>query len=109
MSKIPFLGRSSKALMKPLGRKKENAFQSRPPKKTLPLVERMRSDIDALFIRYVGPIGGAISEDTYQRWLQAGKVGPLGLRKYIVMLSREIPNANQQADFVEKAIRFLKP
>lgn len=109
MSKIPFLGRSSSRLAKPLASDGDSAMEKQPPRKVLPVVDRMRTEVDKLFAHYVGPIASAICSEYHEAWLKSGNVGPGGLRKYVMLLSREIPNAKRQADFLEKAAKLLRP
>ncbi len=109
MSKIPFFDLSDLTLLEPLDNSRSREVDEKPRKKTLPIVDRMRANIDKLFVQYVGPIGTELAEEHYEDWLRQGNVGPLGLKKYIAMLSRDVPHARKQAEFVVKAVAFLRP
>ena len=74
----------------------------------LPVVEKMRTDIDRIFVRYVGPIAPEISNETYAEWTKTGNTGPTGLLRYIHQLSRNILEDDQRAPFFEEARHCIR-
>jgi hypothetical protein len=85
--------------------------QSEVPNKrrarVLPLVMRMRGDIDQVFSRYVGPISSELGAEEFDRWREEGHVGPSGLHRYITRLARHISDDAQRREFMRFASRCI--
>ena len=83
-----------------------------PPTKrvahVLPTVMRMRSHIDLVFSRYVGPISSELGAEEFDRWRDEGEVGPKGLHRYITRLARYIPQDDQRREFMGFASRCIQ-
>jgi hypothetical protein len=77
-------------------------------RKVLPLVIKIRAQIDQLFIRYVGPIGKSICDDCYEQWVASGSIGPTGLRRYIDMISLELPDQIKMPEFKQRAVSLIR-
>jgi len=77
-------------------------------RKVLPLVKRIRGNIDELFIRFVGPAGEAICDDVYDRWVASGSIGPNGLRRYIDMIAEYIPDSVKSLEFKKTAVGLIR-
>lgn len=84
------------------------AFTSR--RKVLPVVEKMRSNIDTLYLRFVGPMGDSLATDVFNQWVDvdSGNIGPSGLRRYISMLSNEIPELAKSREFTASAVKLIR-
>lgn len=74
----------------------------------LPLVMRMRSHIDQIFSRYVGPISSELSVEEFDRWREEGRVGPSGLHRYISRLARYISEDGPRREFIGHAARCIQ-
>lgn len=74
----------------------------------LPLVMRMRSNIDQVFSRYVGPISSELGAEEFDRWREEGQVGPNGLHRYITRLARHISENAQRREFMRFASRCIQ-
>lgn len=80
---------------------------SREPN-VLPLVLRIREQIDLVFTRYVGPISADLSQEEFQQWRAEGQVGPRSLNRYIARLARYIPQAAQRQAFMTDAVKCIQ-
>jgi hypothetical protein len=74
----------------------------------LPLVMRMRSSIDQIFSRYVGPISSELSAEEFDRWREEGRVGPSGLHRYISRLAGYIAEDGPRREFIGYASRCIQ-
>jgi hypothetical protein len=74
----------------------------------LPLVMRMRSNIDQVFSRYVGPISSELGAEEFDRWREEGQVGPRGLHRYITRLARHISDDTQRREFMRFASHCIQ-
>jgi len=74
----------------------------------LPLVMRMRSNIDQVFSRYVGPISSELGAEEFDRWREEGQVGPRGLHRYITRLARHISDDAQRREFMRFASNCIQ-
>lgn len=77
-------------------------------RKVLPLVSRIRDNIDQQFIRFVGPVGETICEDCFDEWLASGSIGPSGLRRYIDMIAKYIPDSTKSQQFKKIAVSQIR-
>jgi hypothetical protein len=68
-------------------------------RQVLPIVQRMRTEIDEIFRRYVGPIGAALGEEAFAVWVKTGNTGPSELARYITLLAAHIPDSQQRKRF----------
>ena len=69
-------------------------------RQVLPVVQRMRSQIDEIFRRCVGPIGAELGEEAFAVWVKTGnKTRPSELAGYIALLAAHIPDAQQCKQF----------
>ena len=75
---------------------------SRAPR-ILPLVLRIRDQIDEVFARYVGPISSELGQEEFENWRNEGDVGPRALHRYIARLGRYITQAKQREAFIKEA------
>lgn len=73
----------------------------------LPLVLRMRDQIDRVFTRYVGPIATELSREEYEHWRTEGHVGPLALQRYILRLARYLTDETQRRAFIVEAEKCI--
>lgn len=73
----------------------------------LPVVERMIQQLDSVFVNFAGPVGPAVAEDIYSRWLLAGKTGPSGLRQYAYSLGMQLDDEQIQRSFQKQADELL--
>ena len=72
--------------------------------RVLPVVDRMRRNIDQLFLQFVGPMGAHDAAIVYETWVKTRKrTGPSGLNEYIRMLSVHIVDTQKQYEFMELA------
>jgi hypothetical protein len=78
------------------------------PHRVLPLVIRMRDNIEQIFSRYVGPISAELSAEEFDRWRQEGQVGPTGLHRYISRLAKYIPDDGPRREFMGYASRCIQ-
>ena len=74
----------------------------------LPIVSKIRRDIDTYYQRYMGPLAGAVAKHAYIRWVRQGNVGPGNLHNYICMLADEIPIPEKRTEFVNTAENLIK-
>ena len=74
----------------------------------LPLVMRMRSNIDRVFSQYVGPISSELGAEEFDRWCEEGQVGPTGLHRYITRLARYISEDDRRREFMRSASRCIQ-
>jgi hypothetical protein len=68
-------------------------------RQVLPVVQRMRTEIDEVFRRYVGPIGAELGEEAFPVWVKTGNTGPSELARYITLLAVHIPDSQQRKRF----------
>ena len=85
----------------------EDFPMTQEPHHILPLVLRMRGQIDKVFVRYVGPIAGELSRDEFEQWRVEGHVGPLALHRYIARLARYIVEDATRNAFVVDASKCI--
>lgn len=76
-------------------------------KMLLPVVERMVTRVDHLFVEFVGPVGLELVGDIFAHWLVSGKTGPSGLLRYIESLAQHLDNPIQRARFSARAREIL--
>jgi hypothetical protein len=86
----------------------EKALKVTREPRVLPLVLRMREQIDQVFSRYVGPISAELSNEEFDRWLADGQVGPRALNRYILRLSRYIKQASERETFIREASQRMQ-
>jgi hypothetical protein len=72
-------------------------------RRVLPVVADMCNRINAVFVRYVGPIADEIVDGMYATWLDMGHTGPSGIGRYIALLSQHIADEEQRASFGDEA------
>ena len=77
-------------------------------KQILPVVRRMKNNIDALFLRYVGPIGETLADEEFDTWLENSSTGPSGLLNYIQLLSQHIPDQTKRREFSDEASGLIR-
>ena len=65
----------------------------------LPVVQKMRADIDDHYVRFVGPYGRMLAEEAYEEWIRGGHTGPSSLVRYIHLLSKFVPDARRRQAF----------
>ncbi|HLQ25111.1 MAG TPA: hypothetical protein VK138_04450 [Acidiferrobacterales bacterium] len=68
-------------------------------RQVLPVVQRMRTQIDEIFLRYVGPIGAELGQEAFPVWVKTGNTGPSELVRYITLLATHIPDPQQRRRF----------
>lgn len=70
----------------------------------LPLLIRMCSAVDGVFVEYVGPFGELLIGEARNAWAAAGnKTRSSDIESYIARLARELDDAAQRAQFVARA------
>lgn len=69
----------------------------------LPLILRLRGQIDEVFARYVGPISRELSQEEFDKWRADGPASPLGLHRYIARLASYISSAKEREAFIAEA------
>jgi hypothetical protein len=69
----------------------------------MPLVLRMREQIDRVFVRYVGPIAVELSREEFDRWCLLGQTGPSALSRYITQLAGFISEDAPRRKFITEA------
>ena len=74
----------------------------------LPLVHRIREQIDQVFARYVGPISSELSQEEFGNWRDEGQVGPRALHRYIARLARYVSQADQREAFINEATKCIQ-
>lgn len=79
---------------------------SREPR-VLPLVVRIREQIDDVFTRYVGPIAAELCREEFEAWLEDGQVGPSALHRYISRLANYITDHAPQRAFIVEASKRI--
>lgn len=67
----------------------------------LPVVQRMMTEINQLFVEFVGPIAHELINDEFYKWSQGEKVGPSALRHYAIALSLHLDNPSERTRFVQ--------
>ena len=74
----------------------------------LPIVIKLKDQIDNLFVNFMGPVGADICADHWEELLSSGRVRPTSLIKYKDLLALQIPNSSQQKAFNIEANALLK-
>lgn len=70
----------------------------------LPLLTRMCSAVDGIFIEYVGPFGELLIGEARSVWAAAGnKTRSSDIESYIARLAREIDDSGQRVQFIARA------
>jgi len=75
--------------------------------RVLPLVLRIREQIDEVFTRYVGPISAELCREEFERWLSEGQVGPSALHRYIGLLAKYIADDAVRRTFIGEASKRI--
>lgn len=74
----------------------------------LPLAARqLVSQLNSLFVEFVGPIGQEISDDIFAHWVNGGKFGPATIRHYALALSEQLDIAPERQAFLQRAEKLL--
>lgn len=72
--------------------------------RVLPVVDKMRRNIDELFLQFVGPMGVQDAAMVHRTWLETcRRAGPSGLNEYIRMLSVHVVDTQKQYEFIALA------
>lgn len=71
------------------------------------LVQDKVSQINQVFVGFVGPIAHELSADVYSRWVGEGKFNASSLRKYIHALSEQLDNLSERQEFLRVAEKIL--
>ena len=74
----------------------------------LPVVQRMRAEIDEHYVRYVGPYGRMLADEAYEEWVRGGHTGPSSLTRYINLLSKFVPDAERRREFERQAASCIQ-
>ena len=76
--------------------------------RVLPFLETLCKALDKLFVDEVGPFGEFVVGEVRERWVAAGpRTRPTDIEDYIAMLAKEIPEARQRSEFVDRARELL--
>lgn len=79
-----------------------------PEFKKIPLAARqLVSQLNDLFVEFVGPIGRDLSEDVFDSWVDGGKFGPAAIRHYALALSAHLDVEPERQAFLQKAEKLL--
>jgi hypothetical protein len=70
----------------------------------LPLLTRMCSAVDGIFVEYVGPFGELLIGEARTAWLAAGnKTRSSDIESYIARLGSQIDDPGQRTQFIARA------
>ncbi len=76
--------------------------------RVLPFLETLCRALDRLFVTEVGPFGEFVVTEVREKWSAAGpRMKTSDIEDYVVLLAKEIPEARQRADFVQRARELL--
>jgi hypothetical protein len=77
--------------------------------RALPVLLRICTAIDQLFVIEVGPFGARLAEDARAAWLATGnKTKPSDVREYVALLAVSIDNRESREAFVAEALECVK-
>jgi hypothetical protein len=72
--------------------------------RALPILLRICTEIDRLFVVEVGPFGAQLAEDARAAWLATGnKSRPTDVEHYVALLAQYIDDADRREAFVAEA------
>jgi hypothetical protein len=75
-----------------------------PAFRALPVILRICSDIDRLFVVEVGPFGRQLAEDARAAWLATGnKIKPSDVEGYVELLAQHVDDTERRDAFVSEA------
>ena len=77
-------------------------------RKVLPITKRIKTNIDKLYIQYVGPVGATLCEDYFSEWKANGNIGPGDLVQYIKLLSVDIPSPLKRDEFERSSVKLIR-
>ena len=77
--------------------------------RALPVLLRICTKIDQLFIVEVGPFGQQLAADARTEWLATGnKVRPADVEQYVDLLAEHIDDAERRDEFVQDARECIR-
>lgn len=76
--------------------------------RVMPVVARIRDQIDQVFARYVGPIAAELGREEFEHWRAEGQVGPTALHRYIARLARYVSDEASRRAFINDATRCIQ-
>jgi hypothetical protein len=77
--------------------------------RALPVLLRICTAIDQLFVLEVGPFGTQIAEDARAAWLATGnKNRPADVEQYVALLAQNIDDPERRAAFVQDAVACIR-
>jgi hypothetical protein len=76
--------------------------------RALPVLLRICTAIDRLFIVEVGPFGAQLAEDARTAWLATGnKNRPADMEQYVALLAQHVADADRREAFIAEARRCI--
>jgi len=77
--------------------------------RALPVLLRICSAIDGLFIVEVGPFGAQLAEDARAAWLATGnKTRPADVEQYVALLAQNVDDPERREAFVRDAVACIR-
>jgi len=76
--------------------------------KKLPAATRLLlSQLNELFVEFVGPIGRDLADDVFAAWVEDGKINAAAIRHYVRALSNYLEVASEKQAFLQRAEKLL--
>jgi hypothetical protein len=76
--------------------------------RALPVLLRICTAIDRLFVVEVGPFGTQLAEDARAAWLATGnKNRPADVEQYVALLAQHIDNLDRREAFIVEALQCI--
>jgi len=77
--------------------------------RALPVLLRICTAVDRLFVLEVGPFGAQLAEDARAAWLATGnKNRPSDVEQYVALLAQHIGDSERHDAFVAEARRCIR-
>jgi hypothetical protein len=75
-----------------------------PKPHVLPFLTQLCDTLDRAFVETVGPFGALVVDEARTAWLAAGpRTRPRDIEDYVVLLAREVGDAEARAQFIAAA------
>jgi hypothetical protein len=76
--------------------------------RALPVLLRICTAIDRLFVVEVGPFGAQLAEDARVQWLATGnKNRPADVEQYVALLAQHVADADRREAFIAEALQCI--
>jgi hypothetical protein len=77
--------------------------------RVLPVLLRICTAIDQLFVLEVGPFGAQLAEDARSAWLATGtKSRPSDVEQYVTLLAQNIDDRERREAFITEALQRMR-